>query len=102
MLFSDVQDWIKRFENEVCGKKKRIRGRIFSGVHLEMYCTGELVIVLEPGVEGNTLEEKTKSAIKEIFDPRVLECFISPARFKKIVAREDEIREEDWVWNDEQ
>lgn len=102
MLFSDVQDWLKRIEEEICGKKKTIRGRVFSGVNMEVYVDGEVVVVLDPALEGVSLDDRTRSLIKEVFDPRILECFIKPDLFQKIVKGEEEIKEEDWIWNDEQ
>lgn len=102
MLFSDVQGWLERFEDEVCGKKKRIRGRTFDGVRMEVYCDGEVVVILNPAVEGEDADDRAVSFVKDCLDPRLLESFIHPARFQKIVAGEDEIREEDWVWSDEQ
>lgn len=102
MLYSDVVGWLGRIEQEICGKRKRIRGRVFSGVRMEVYVDGEVVVVLDPAVEGVSPEDRTKSVVKEIFDPRILECFINPARFEKIVKGEEEIGEDDWEWDDEQ
>lgn len=101
MLFSDVQGWLERLENEVCGKRKRIRGRIFDGIRMEMYCDGEVVVILDPAIEGESLDSRLVSFVKNCVDSRVLECFIKPARFERIVTGQDEIREEDWVWDDE-
>lgn len=101
MLFSDVQVWLGRLEEEVCGKRKRIRGRIFDGIRLEMYVDGEVVVILNPSIEGESIDSRTVSFIKNCLDSRVLECFIAPDRLKRIVAGQDEIKEEDWVWNDE-
>lgn len=102
MLFSDVKGWLDRYENEVCGGRKRIRGRLFDGIRMELYCDGEIAISLNPAIEGESLDSRTVSFVKNCLDPRELECFLTPARFEKIVKGEDEIKEEDWVWSDEQ
>lgn len=102
MFFADVHKWLDQFEIEVCKKRKKIRGRTFTGFHLEIYDEKDVVIVMEPGIEGTTPEDRAKSFVKDIFDDRVLEAFIPYDRFEKIVKGEDEIREDDWLWNDEQ
>jgi len=102
MDFSQVHDWLDKFEDEVCENKKKIRGRIFSGMRLEIYDRTEVVIVLETAIEGSCPESRTMSMIKEIMDTRVLEAFIPYDRFVNIVNGTDELREEDWRWDDEQ
>lgn len=102
MLFSDVKGWLDRYENKVCVEKKRIRGRLFDGMKMEMYWDGSIVVILNPSIEGENPDSRTVSFVKNCLDHRELECFITPARFEKIVKGEDEIKEEDWVWNDEQ
>lgn len=102
MKFADVQNWLDGFGLEVCEGRRRIRGRLFSGVRLEVHARGEVVVIMDPAVEGATPDQRAISFVKDIFDTRVLEAFIPPDRFERIVAGEDAIREEDWVWDDEQ
>lgn len=102
MQFSDVQKWLASFSLEVCEGRKRIRGRLFSGVRLELYVDGEVVLIMDPAVEGSTIQDRVVSFVKDVMDTRVLEAFIPTDRFERVVAGEDAIREEDWVWDDEQ
>lgn len=97
-----LHDWMDKFHDDVVEGKRRIRGFIFCGMHLETHSRDEVVINLHPGVEGNSPEDRANSFLKEVFDDyRYLSAFVPIERMKKIIVGQDCLAETDWVWSDE-
>lgn len=99
--WTTLNNWMDKFHEQVIDNKKVIRGYTFSGLHLEVFSRDDIVISLTTRIQGKTPEDRAKSTIKDIFDHRVLEAIIPIDRFEKIIANQDTVKDDDWVWSDE-
>lgn len=104
MDWNQIHDWFDAFYEKYVEGKKPVRGRTFSGSHIEVWGRDNLVIVLhDPYARGNDEESKSVDFVKNMFDSDHQRIYaeIDYARFQRIVSGEQPLTEEDWVWPDE-
>lgn len=105
MTLAEIHDWFDGFHDHIIEGKVKIRNRIFSGAHLEIFDRNRVLIVMEQGMNvapDASDEQRAVALVKQIFiDDRNLLCEIPTDRFEKIVRGEDTIKDEEWFWSDE-
>lgn len=103
MNLKQITDWFDSFYNEYVTGKKLVRGRTFSGSHIQIWGDDSFCIVLhDPYMRGSTPEEKSQDFVRGIEDDAVsVHAEINLDRFEKIVSGEQPLTNEDWVWSDE-
>ena len=104
MNWDQINLWFDNFYNEVIEGKKLVRGRAFTGAHIEIYGKDSIaVVVTHPRIRGTTENEKAVDFVRSISNEDAQEVYtdFDEDRFTKIVNGEDTIKEEDWIWNDE-
>lgn len=105
MDFSELTNWYDNFEKHYIGGNVPIRGTLFSGTKLELYPSGHVSIVMDsPKIIGKSMEERTVSMIRQIFDEnpnRTLFVDLEPGEIEKIVNGTRVLNDSDWTWDDE-
>lgn len=104
MTWEQINNWFNSFYEEYIENKKAVRGRTFSGSHIEIWSENDIVIVLhDPYLRGSNLEEKALDFVRAAKNNDVMSLYaeFKYDRFKKIVSGEEPLTENDWVWHDE-
>jgi hypothetical protein len=103
MNWEQINDWFDAFYAEYVEGKKPVRGRVFSGGHIEIWGRDSVAIVLhDPYTRGVTNDEKALDFVRNVFDDsRSVHAEINYERFRQIVSGEKPLTNEDWVWHDE-
>jgi hypothetical protein len=102
ITLDQINDFLDSIEENIVRPKKRIRGCTFDGFHLEVHSRDNLTLIMNPALQGATVADRAVSLMKEVFADRTLIVDIPTDRFERIVRGEDEIRDEEWFWNDEE
>jgi hypothetical protein len=98
ITLDQINDFLDAIEEKIVKPKKVIRGFTFVGFHLEIMERGMVTIKMTARPNSPSPEVQF---IKSVFDERTLIADIPTERFERIVRGEEEIREEDWFWEDE-
>lgn len=104
MNLEQVNNWFDSFYKEYVENKKLVRGRSFSGAHIEIWSDNNFAIVLhDPYLRGSNLEEKALDFVRGVQNNDTMSLYaeIKYDRLKKIVSGEEPLTENDWVWHDE-
>lgn len=103
MNLKQITDWFDTFYTEYVEGKKLVRGRAFSGSHIQIWSGDSFVIVLhDPYIRGTNEDEKATDFVRGLNDDvRSVLAEINLERFEKIVSGEQPLKNEDWVWQDE-
>lgn len=102
MDLKSITDWFDSFYEEYVAGKKLVRGRAFSGSHIEIWGDVFCIVLHDPYPHGKTKEEKATDFVRSINDEvRSVYAEINLERLQKIVSGEQPLTNEDWVWQDE-
>lgn len=103
MNLKQITDWFDSFHAEYVEGKKLVRGRAFSGSHIQIWSGNSFAIVLhDPYPRGLNEEEKATDFVRSLDDDvRSVYAEINLERLQKIVSGEQPLTNEDWVWQDE-
>jgi hypothetical protein len=103
MDLKNITDWFDSFYEEYVAGKKLVRGRAFSGSHIQIWSGNSFAIVLhDPYPRGVNKEEKALDFARSLDDDVVsVYAEINLERLRKIVSGEQPLTNEDWVWQDE-
>jgi hypothetical protein len=104
MNWTQINDWFDDFYKEYIEGKKQIRGRAFSGAHIEIFGRDSIVIVVhDPYLRGKDKEQRAWDFVRNAQNGETLSLHaeMNYARFEKIVSGEQPLKDEDWVWHDE-
>jgi len=104
MDWTQINDWFDSFHDEYVEGKKEVRGRVFSGAHIEIWGGDSIAIVLhDPRLRGTDEDQRACDFVRnaQSGDELSLHAEINYARFEKIVSGEKPLEAEDWVWHDE-
>jgi hypothetical protein len=103
MELKQITDWFDSFYTEYVEGKKLVRGRAFSGSHIEIWGDNTFCIVLhDPYVRGTNEEEKAEDFVRHLNNNAdSIQAEVSLDRLQKIVSGTQPLTNEDWIWNDE-
>jgi hypothetical protein len=99
ITLDQINQFLDGIEENIVKPKKVIRGYTYMGFHLEIHDRNAVTIKMTARPNSPSPEIQL---LKEVFDGRTLIAEFPQERFEKIVRGEDEIREEDWFWEDEE
>lgn len=103
MTLDQINNWFDAFYQEYIESKKPIRGRTFSGAHIEVWGRDNVAIVVhDPYARGQDDQQKAVDFVRGLYDDnRSLHAEISTDRFQQLVNGHDHLTDDDWVWEDE-
>lgn len=102
MELKQITDWFDSFYTEYVEGKKLVRGRAFSGSHIEIWGDVFCIVLHDPYPRGITAEEKAQDFTRSLDDDvRSVYAEVSLEKLQKIVFGEQHLTNEDWVWQDE-
>lgn len=103
MNLDQVNNWFDAFHKEYIEGKKPIRGRTFSGAHIELWGRDEVVVVVhDPYPRGADEEQKAVDFVRGLHDNAVnIRAEINADRLQRLVGEQDKLTDKDWVWDDE-
>jgi hypothetical protein len=99
ITLDQINLFLDAIEENIVKPKKTIRGYTYMGFHLEIHDRNAVVIKMTARPNSPAPEIQL---VKSIFDDRTLIAEFPQERFERIVRGEDEIREEDWFWQDDE
>lgn len=101
--WQQVCDWFDNFYIEYVDAKKTVRGRSFSGSHMELWGDTVVVILHDPYPRGTDIDQKALGFVQDMFDESIkeLRAEISHDRFLRVVSGKQPLIDADWSWNDE-
>lgn len=103
MNLDQINDWFDSFYEEYIKGKKPIRGRIFSGAHIEVWSRRDIAVVVhDPYPRGQDAEQKAADFVRGLHDEnKNLHAEMTTDRFQQIVSGQYRLTDSDWVWDDE-
>jgi hypothetical protein len=99
ITLDQINLFLDGIEENIVQPRKTIRGYTYIGFHLEIH--DREVVVIKMTARPNSPSPEIQF-IKSVFDERILIAEIPQERFERIVRGEEEIKEEDWFWEDEE
>lgn len=103
MTWDEINDWFDAFYAEYVEGRKPVRGRVFSGSHIEIWGRNSIAIVLhDPYPRGQNEEQKALDFVRTMNDNNVnVQAEIDYGRLDRIIKGQETLTEDDWVWDDE-
>lgn len=104
LTWEQVNTWFDNFYDEYVESKKKVRGRAFSGSHMEVWGDTVVVILHDPYARGEDDDQKALDFVRGIFDEntRTLRAEVSHDRFERVVNGTEPLTDADWAWQDEE